>query len=94
MAWLLAALLVMPVAVRAIHLWEEEHGTAESAHPHHDCGSCPICQFTLSTFTETEFVVCDLEYIPAPMEPVASFYDRPCSPIPVSYGLRAPPIHS
>ncbi len=92
MAWLLAALLVLPATVRTIHLLEEEHASAQDAHTHHDCDSCTICHFALSAFTGTEAVVCEHSFVPTASEPITSFYNKPYSPTLLSYGLRAPPV--
>ncbi len=73
LAWLLVALLILPATTQAIHILEEEHAPAQDTHAHHDCGSCAICHFTLSTFTGTESVACEHAFAPAPSEPVVFF---------------------
>lgn len=91
MAWLLAALLMLPVAARTIHLCEEEHD-AEASHARHDCNTCTICHFAFSAFTETELTACDSIHVPAECEPALSILNKPYSPTLFAYGLRAPPF--
>ncbi len=65
LTWLLAAIFVMPMAVRSVHLCHQAHISAicaaESGVPGGDtdssdgCGNddatCPLCHFVLSCFT-------------------------------------------
>jgi hypothetical protein len=91
MAWLLAALLVLPVAARTIHLCEEEYA-AGANHTHHDCSTCAICHFAFSAFTEAEFTTCDAIHLPAECKPTLSIPNKPYSPTLFTHGLRAPPF--
>jgi hypothetical protein len=84
-----ALLLLMPVAVRTIHLclYSAQEEIIDS---HHDCSTCPICLFILSPFTEGE-----TDENNCPVQPVCYaiilYPEEPCSPVFRFYDLRAPP---
>ncbi|MDR1103600.1 MAG: hypothetical protein LBL42_07560 [Tannerella sp.] len=93
--WLLPLMLAWPFAARSIHISQCRHlrgNDAETAGKpfHHHSETCPVCQFVLSPFVETEpdefdFTVC----LPSP-EPVIYQKTITLSAL-YSYCLRAPP---
>lgn len=64
LAWLLAMVFVLPLVARAVHIYgsgcgEEvccHSGEHSSKQQPHDCDSCPICQFSFYSFTETDLL--------------------------------------
>lgn len=95
--WLLLAVFALPSAVKILHINHiAEHSEpccSDESHPHHDCNKCPICQFTLSTFTET--IVSDFNFrvISFGPEPVIFFQNNTYQQVLFSYKLRAPPYY-
>lgn len=94
--WLLLAIFTLPFAVKAIHVHSaeehSEHGCCpDKSHSHHDCNDCLICQFALSTFTETTFVCYDVSIIYFDFEPIIFLQNNPIQQVIIPYGLRAPP---
>jgi hypothetical protein len=94
--WLLSAVLTMPFAVKTIHICHaaehSEHSCSDESHAHHDCNDCPVCQFTLSSFTEATVADYDFTVIPCRFEAVISLWKKPYRQVLISYGLRAPPM--
>jgi hypothetical protein len=94
--WLLLAVFALPFAAKTAHIYHtanhEEHGCSDkSQSSHHDCNNCPVCQFTLSSFTEATFIDYDFRTIISDFEPAISFQNKPYQQVLFSYGLRAPP---
>ncbi|MDR1525862.1 MAG: hypothetical protein LBS79_11510 [Tannerella sp.] len=87
--WLLMLVLALPFAVRTVHaclcsVHEADGGT------HHDCATCATCRFSLSFFTGTESVKCDVFLQLLPFE--IFIYGCGINPQTLySYFLRAPP---
>jgi hypothetical protein len=94
--WLLSAVLTMPFAVKIIHICHaaehSEHSCSDEPHAHHNCNDCPVCQFTLSSFTEATVADYDFTVIPCRFEAVISLWKKPYRQVLISYGLRAPPM--
>ncbi len=88
MAWLMAVLLVMPFAVKTVHTCLLERNVH---HLHHECETCPVCQFSFPVFVEEASAALDLPVPCADGSPEAVPSERPCRPVFIPYGLRAPP---
>ncbi|MDR0750069.1 MAG: hypothetical protein LBF62_10960 [Tannerellaceae bacterium] len=93
MVGLLLAVFMIPFAVKAVHIHEHSgHSCHDESHARHDCHDCPVCQFTLSSFTEAAIADYDFKAVSYPVKPVISSGERPYQEVPVFYGLRAPPV--
>jgi hypothetical protein len=92
--WLLLAVFTIPFAVKAVHIYHasERHSCHNESHAHHDCNDCPVCQFTLPSFTEATVVDYDFKAVPYHVKPVISFQKKPYQKVLIAYGLRAPPV--
>lgn len=92
---LLLLVLAWPLAARSIHLGRccstPGNDTEAAGKPtHHHSEACPVCQFVLSPFTETEPDVSDVTVcLPSP-EPVI-YQEKITLPALYCYCLRAPP---
>ncbi|MDR1097045.1 MAG: SurA N-terminal domain-containing protein [Tannerella sp.] len=93
--WLLLAVFTLPFAVKAVHSYRTAgpsgHGCSGTSHSHHDYSDCPVCQFTLSSFTEATVAGSGFRVLLFDFEPVLSFQPGFCQQVHLSYGLRAPP---
>lgn len=63
LAWLLLVIFTMPIVAKEGHIYLHEYQSAHHAHAdgthhtEHDCSTCAICQFTMSSFTEADWVI-------------------------------------
>ena len=91
--WLFLAIFSLPFVVKTVHIYhlDEEHGCCADAN-HHDSGTCPVCQFTLSSFTESPLFSYDFKVTVVYSKPYISFCDKIYRHDLNSYGLRAPPV--
>lgn len=94
--WLLAAVLALPFAVKTVHIYQnnihaEHENCSEHSHSHHDCDNCPVCRFTLLTFTEATYIDYDFSIIPVCVVFAIPYRNSVYQRILFSYGLRAPP---
>ncbi|MDR2919888.1 MAG: hypothetical protein LBV72_11050 [Tannerella sp.] len=61
LAWLLSVIFIIPYVAKGIHIYQNEcceelcsHCDGHHSHQH-NCDTCPVCQFALSTFIEADF---------------------------------------
>ncbi len=96
-AWLLSAVLMLPILAKTIHVYqnkccEEQCGHSDRHHSDHDCNTCSICQFTFYSFIEADLshagALLPGFYCPQFVEDEEKGY---CSIVPVGF-LRAPPF--
>jgi hypothetical protein len=93
--WLLA-MFAMPFPIRFAHLYQEEDcfgckHTEKHHNPQHDCSTCAICQFTLSTFVEAEITGAVSIPVSVPVKQIIPYIKEVNDRIPTSYYLRGPP---
>lgn len=96
-AWLLFMTLMPLFVVKAVH----HHGESETAacqsadgeHSHNPCGQCPVCQFTLSPFTQAEAFHAEV-IIPVSDYEVVYRVQSISRRLIRSHHLRAPPVLS
>jgi hypothetical protein len=90
-AGLLAVVLALPFTAKTLHLYHSIDCEAGD-HAPHDCDTCPICCFTLSTFTEAFPADCTFAAPVAGRATVFPLREKIYSPLCIPYGLRAPPV--
>lgn len=96
-SWLLLAVFALPLITKTIHIYENEYETECCTHSgdhrasKHDCDSCPVCQFTLSSFVKTE-LTCFNSALTISYFPVFTLYQEEVyNSISHNFYLRAPP---
>ncbi|MCK9155479.1 MAG: hypothetical protein M0P12_05135 [Paludibacteraceae bacterium] len=89
--WLMMAIFALPFIVKIVHICTSEEVECCADGDHHDCNTCPVCQFTLSTFTESPVISYDFTVTPVYYEPFISYCEDIHKFAHEAYGLRAPP---
>ncbi|MDR1896140.1 MAG: hypothetical protein LBR10_05050 [Prevotellaceae bacterium] len=54
MVWLFLAIFITPYVAKSAHMHVHADVCPGAGHAKHDCDNCPVCQFSFSSFVETE----------------------------------------
>jgi len=102
--WLMTAVFAMPFVVRSMHTFVAEYGSSHCishcSHHHgednhhgnsHDCNTCPVCKYVISSFDRTETVSLAIHSSTScSILPVANA-EKGFTPFYATISLRAPP---
>jgi hypothetical protein len=99
LAGLFAVIFSIPLITRTVHIYQNEcegevcsHSDEHKHHAKHDCNTCLLCQFALSTFTEARLSTPEVVQFVFRRSEFIIRQEKGFSAVVSSHQLRAPPV--